>query len=104
MCENYLDESIPVVSAASIIAKVERDKSIKELEKRVGEPIGVGYPHDALTIQFIEKVIKQSKGKELPPYIRKSWVTTQVLQEKAWQRKLKDFILGKTKEECGEKK
>jgi ribonuclease HII len=101
--ENYLDESIPVVSAASIIAKVERDKAVKELERRVGEPIGVGYPHDALTIKFVEKVIRESKGKELPPYIRKSWITTQLLQEKVWQRRLKDFIFGKTKEECREK-
>jgi ribonuclease HII len=99
--ENYLDESIPIVGAASIIAKVNRDEAIKELQEKVGQPIGVGYSHDRLTIQFVEKIIKESKGKELPPFIRKSWVTTQVLQEQSWQRKVKDFIF-KKKEECKE--
>jgi ribonuclease HII len=98
--ENYLDESIPAVSAASIIAKVSRDEAIKEIELETGHTVGVGYPHDERTIQFVEKLIKE-RGKDLPPYVRRSWVTTQVLQEKNWQRKLKDFIFGK-KEKCKE--
>jgi ribonuclease HII len=99
--ENYLDESIPVVSAASIIAKVNRDEAIKEIEKEAGQPIGVGYPHDVVTIEFLKKLIREN-GKNLPPYVRKSWVTTQVLQEESWQRKLKDFMFGK-KEKCKER-
>jgi len=99
--ENYLDESIPVVSAASIIAKVNRDEAVKEIERKAGQSIGVGYSHDPLTIKFVEKLIKESKGKGLPPYVRKSWVTTQMLQEKSWQKKIKDFIFGK-KEKCKE--
>ena len=98
--ENYMDESITVVGAASIIAKVERDRSIKELEQQVGRPIGVGYSHDPVTIKFVEDLIKQTKG-NLPEYVRKSWVTTEMLLEKAWQRKLKDFFFGR-KEECKE--
>ncbi len=98
--ENYMDESITVVGAASIIAKVERDKAIKELQQQVGQPIGVGYSHDPVTIKFVEDLIKQTKGK-LPEYVRKSWVTTEMLLEKAWQRKVKDFFLGR-KEECRE--
>ncbi len=96
--ENYLDESVLAVSAASIIAKVNRDEAIKEIEKEAGQPIGVGYPHDVLTIEFVKKLIKE-RGKNLPPYVRRSWVTTQMLQEDSWQRKLKDFILRK-KEKC----
>lgn len=92
--ENYMDESIIAVSAASIIAKVHRDRDIEELKQKVGFDFGVGYPHDQLTIQFIEKVIKESNGKELPDYIRKSWVTTEMLQEKSWQKKLKEFVFG----------
>jgi ribonuclease HII len=99
--ENYLDESVVVVSAASIIAKVNRDEAIKDIEREVGYPIGVGYPHDAVTIQFIEKMINE-RGKDLPPYIRKTWITTQALQEKNWQKKVKDFMFGK-KEKCKEK-
>jgi ribonuclease HII len=99
--ENYLDESIPAVSAASIIAKVNRDEAIKDIEKEVGQPIGVGYSHDAQTIDFVKKLIKE-KGKNLPHYVRRSWVTTQILQEESWQRKLKDFMFRK-KEKCKER-
>ena len=98
--ENYMDESVPVVSAASIIAKVERDKAIEELKKEVGFDFGVGYSHDARSIQFVENLIKQTKGK-LPEYVRKSWVTTEMLMEKSLQRKLKEFFLGK-REGCKE--
>jgi ribonuclease HII len=93
--ENYLDESIPVVSAASIIAKVNRDEAIKEIERKVGQPIGVGYSHDFKTIDFIKKLIKERK--ELPNFVRKSWITTKELQKQTWQKKLKDFIFGKEK-------
>ena len=98
--ENYMDESVVVVSAASIVAKVERDKEIEELKKQVGVDFGVGYPHDQLTIQFLEKIIKETNGKQLPDYIRKTWVTTEMLQEKTWQRKVMDFIFKKNEVEC----
>ena len=99
--ENYSDETYPVVSAASIIAKVERDKAIDEIKKRVGVDFGVGYSHDERTIKFVEKLIKENKWKMLPPYVRKSWITTQMLKEKSLQRRLKDFIF-RNKEECRE--
>lgn len=95
--KNYMDESVPVVSAASIIAKVERDASIEEIKQKVGVDFGVGYPHDTRTIQFLEKLIKETKG-QLPSFVRQSWITTQVLQEKAWQKKVKDFFV--RKEDC----
>lgn len=98
--ENYMDESNIAVSAASIVAKVERDKEIEELKQQVGVDFGVGYPHDPLTIQFIEKIIKETNGKQLPDYIRKSWVTTEMLQEKSWQRKVMDFMFRKNEVEC----
>ncbi len=98
--ENYMDESNIAVGAASIVAKVERDKEIEELKQQVGFDFGVGYPHDPLTIQFIEKIIKETNGKQLPDYIRKSWVTTEMLQEKSWQRKVMDFVFKKNEIEC----
>jgi ribonuclease HII len=94
--ENYLDESVPVVSAASIIAKVNRDEAMKEIERKVGQPLGVGYSHDKRTMEFIRKLIEEKK--ELPHYVRKSWITIKEMQKKSWQKKLKDFIFGK--EEC----
>lgn len=91
--DNYMDESVPVVSAASIIAKTERDAVIEKLKKQVGVDFGVGYPHDQRTIEFIENSIKG--GKELPVFVRKSWMTTQNILEKSWQRKVKDFFIRK---------
>ncbi|MDI6798909.1 MAG: ribonuclease HII [Candidatus Aenigmarchaeota archaeon] len=96
--ENYADETYPVVSAASVIAKVERDKAIDEIKRREGIDFGVGYSHDARSIKFVEKLIRERK--ELPPYVRRTWITTQLLQEKSWQRRIKDFF--KKREECKE--
>jgi ribonuclease HII len=96
--ENYADETYPIVSAASIIAKVERDKTIEEIKRKENFDFGVGYSHDERTIQFVEQLIRSRKP--LPPFVRQSWVTTQILQENSWQRKLKDFF--KKKEKCKE--
>jgi len=87
--ENYLDESVPVVSAASIIAKVERDKEIEKIKKKVGFDFGVGYSHDKRTIEFIKNLLK--KG-ELPSYVRKSWITVENLKGESLQTKLRKFF------------
>lgn len=99
--ENYADKNYVVVAAASIIAKVQRDRDIDELKRRVDFDFASGYPHDPKTIEFVDMLIK--KNKKLPAYVRKSWITTQLLQEKNWQRRIKDFILAKgkiKKEDC----
>lgn len=96
--ENYMDESVVVVGAASIMAKVERDSAIEEIKKETGVDVGVGYSHDDRTVKFVEDLIKS--GKELPDYVRKTWVTTQMLQERTLQGKLKDFLFKKKDEGC----
>lgn len=96
--KNYMDESVVVVSAASIIAKVERDAVIQEIKKRVGVDFGVGYPHDKRTVDFVESLVKQRK--QLPTFVRRSWITTQDLIDKNWQKKVKDFFAGR--EQCKE--
>jgi ribonuclease HII len=72
------DAIYPVVSAASIIAKVTRDRIIrdieKELRKTLDKPMGSGYPSDSVTINFMENWIK-AKG-DLPPHTRRSWDTS----------------------------
>jgi len=110
---NYLDESIPVVSAASIVAKVERDKEIEEIKKKVNFDFGVGYSHDERTRIFIEKILQTED--EPPSYLRihwetvqdiarklldenkkvKKWVFEEVLKQDSWQRKIKDFFVKK---------
>ena len=71
--ESKADERYPLVSAASIIAKVHRDRSIRQLELEIGVEIGSGYPADPKTIQFLNDVLK-AKG-SIPTYVRQSWKT-----------------------------
>lgn len=84
------DNLFPVVSAASIIAKVERDAEMKKiadiLQKELSIPIGSGYPSDEKTRLFIKKWIE--KFGDLPPYTRCSWKTVKKLMAEVNQRKL----------------
>jgi len=70
--EHGADRTYPIVSAASILAKVRRDELIEELKARYGD-FGSGYPSDPRTIDFLNRCIRE-KG-ELPPFVRKSWKT-----------------------------
>ena len=64
------DRLNPIVSAASIIAKVTRDREIQILEE-IFQNIGSGYPSDKKTMCFIKNWIKEYK--EFPNFVRKSW-------------------------------
>lgn len=66
------DQSYPLVSAASIIAKVTREEEVAKIRKEIGD-FGSGYPSDERTITFLKRYVKQN-GK-LPPHVRKSWKT-----------------------------
>lgn len=71
--EHKADERYPVVGAASILAKVTRDRAIQELEKGVGQPIGSGYPSDPVTQGFIKDYF--GANGTLPPGTRQTWKT-----------------------------
>jgi ribonuclease HII len=88
IAENYCDERYPVCSAASIIAKVERDREVEKIKKIVGFDFGVGYSHDARSIEFIKKALKEKKHLE---FIRHSWVTVDGLKSKKEQKTLKEY-------------
>ncbi|MBO5669823.1 MAG: ribonuclease HII, partial [Candidatus Methanomethylophilaceae archaeon] len=83
------DDTYPVVSAASIIAKVTRDRLIEDISKEFGESIGSGYPSDKVTTGFIEKWIKEN-GRS-PPYTRNSWETVRAIKSRLSVRKLTDW-------------
>ncbi len=70
--EHKADVNYPVVSAASIMAKVHRDSRIEEIKKEYGE-IGSGYAHDALTVKFLRDYY--SDHGDFPPIVRRSWKT-----------------------------
>ena len=65
------DDTFPIVSAASIIAKVTRDRMIADIQREFGTDIGSGYPSDRYTMDFIERWIKDNGCP--PPYTRCSW-------------------------------
>ena len=56
--------------AASIVAKVERDRAIQEI-RDVYHEIGSGYPSDVNTMNFIRTWI--TKYGHAPQFARKSW-------------------------------
>jgi ribonuclease HII len=68
--EHKADRKYPVVSAASIIAKVERDREIAELKAKYGD-FGCGYPTDPKTLEFLRRCLENFKG--YPEFVRKSW-------------------------------
>ena len=83
------DDTYPVVSAASILAKVTRDRLIAEISEEFGENIGSGYPSDPVTISFIEKWLKE-KGCT-PRHTRNSWDTVKNLKSRLLVRKITDW-------------
>jgi ribonuclease HII len=68
--EHKADRNYVAVSAASIIAKVERDKEIAELGKTLGD-FGSGYPSDPRTMSFLKECCEELE--EYPDFVRKSW-------------------------------
>ncbi|NPB00537.1 MAG: ribonuclease HII [Crenarchaeota archaeon] len=79
------DSTIPIVSAASIIAKYVRDREIEKLKIRYGD-FGSGYPSDPRTIRFLISYI--SKHGEPPPIARKTWKTCRNIIRELKKRKL----------------
>jgi ribonuclease HII len=75
IAEHRADQRHQIVSAASILAKVRRDQSIRELERLHNCKMGSGYPSDPETIKFLETWVGDKK--ELPPFARHSWATAQ---------------------------
>jgi ribonuclease HII len=86
--EHHADQTFKVVSAASIVAKVTRDRAIAALSKKYGE-IGSGYPSDPITIRFLNSYIDEHRVP--PPIARKSWKTVSAILAKKTQRSLGDF-------------
>jgi ribonuclease HII len=69
------DRELPVVGAASIVAKVRRDHAIARLAGRVDEPVGSGYPSDPATRACVERHARA--GGSIPRWMRRSWETVQ---------------------------
>ena len=75
IAEHRADQRHSVVSAASILAKVQRDASMRELEEAMHCKIGSGYPHDQDTLDFLQNWVKENR--DLPACARHSWATAE---------------------------
>lgn len=84
------DSFYPVVSAASIIAKVARDRAVRSIGKELGEDIGSGYPTDPVTIAFLERWTRENG--DLPPYTRRSWATARKMYSMCKMSRLDDWM------------
>ena len=84
-CFHKADADNLIVSAASIIAKVTRDREIKKIEAIVCKKIGSGYPSDPSTKLFLRNHLFDNECKE---YIRFSWSPVQNLIIECAQTKL----------------
>ena len=72
---HHADRKYPVVSAASIVAKVNRDRAIEKLRKN--HDLGSGYPSDSKTMGFIKEWISQNG--DVPIFVRRSWKPVKIL-------------------------
>lgn len=78
----------PVVSAASIIAKVTRDAEIEKIKKEIGIDFGSGYPADPKTKSFLKKHFNDFKKNNI---FRTSWQTYQEVVKKLEQSTFADY-------------
>ncbi len=87
VAEHKADVIYPVVSAASILAKVTRDRYIDLLKNQVGEDFGSGYPHDPKTQIFLHKYWDDKSVH----FFRKSWASWKNVKKEKEQMRLFDF-------------
>ncbi len=83
--EHNADVNYPVVSAASILAKVRRDARIEEIRNEFGD-FGSGYAHDPKTRRFLEEYYRANG--DFPPIVRRSWATLRQIDQQVFQTKL----------------
>ena len=85
VCEHKADENHLSVSAASILAKEQREQEIKDLKKKFNVDFGSGYSSDPKTRNFIYENYEEFKDKGL---FRESWGTIKKHKSYKTQKKL----------------
>lgn len=87
--EHGADDTFPIVSAASILAKNAREDHIGELHEKYRTDFASGYPHDTPTIDFLEAYLDEHGS--LPDETRLSWSTAQRIQKEVEQSSVTSF-------------
>jgi ribonuclease HII len=72
VAEHGADDAYPLVSAASVVAKVARDGAVEALAEEYGD-VGSGYPSDPTTRAFLREWVREHGA--LPDCARASWQT-----------------------------
>ena len=85
LCEHKADRNHIAVSAASILAKEERERQMAILKEKYGDDMGSGYSSDPITKKFLEKHVKSPKHATL---FRKTWSTWKKAHDDLGQKKL----------------
>jgi ribonuclease HII len=85
---HHADRDLPVVGAASIVAKVLRDAALARLRRTLGPELGSGYPSDRRTRAFVAEALRRG---DPPAWLRASWRTTQALLPSRSPRSLETF-------------
>jgi ribonuclease HII len=85
--EHKADFKYVECAAASILAKVTRDREIEKIKEQIGIDFGSGYSSDERTIEALE----QYHDGKLNAFIRKSWATYKNIISKKDQTSLEEF-------------
>ncbi|MFA6073225.1 MAG: ribonuclease HII [Candidatus Woesearchaeota archaeon] len=84
--EHKADLNNVIVGAASVLAKVTRDRMIEDIKKKVGFDFGSGYPADPRTIDFLKRNWNKYD------FFRTSWATyKKVAENKGIQKGISDY-------------
>ncbi len=91
--ERKADRHYLPVAAASIVAKVVRDRAISLLEEEYG-PLGSGYPHDPRTRKWVREAYQRYNVP--PPIVRLTWSSLKELAPR-WYRPKEEKKLAQSK-------
>ncbi len=86
VCEHKADATYHICAAASILAKVTRDKEVEKIRHDIGVEFGSGYPSDPRTVAFL-----RDYWDKFDHIFRKSWASWQKYDKNKEQRSLGEW-------------
>ena len=86
IAEHKADLNHTIVGAASILAKVTRDRKIETLKQKLNVDFGSGYPSDPKTKKFLAE-----NWQKYPEIFRKTWSSYKKYSEAKNQKNLSEF-------------
>ncbi len=87
IAEHKADLNYVIAGAASILAKVSRDRALDKIKSEIDADVGSGYPHDPLCVAYLKDNFRGPINK----YLRKCWSTYKRLDKQENQTDLTHF-------------